>query len=144
MTEKINHGEYPWEDSPSARRFPKTQLYTRDQDHISLWRHGATTHIIFTRADFEKYAGKELSDRLLNWADDDITAIAIKSREEPATSYLKAMDRLNLTKEDIVERTDLSVGDVETLLNPRYRNNTDLIIKMCDILELNPITVGFV
>jgi hypothetical protein len=123
--------------------YPRTSLLVRSVYQIAEYFVGSTG-LVFSEEDLTYYAGDELADSIMEDIRDYGTAIAIKNKNEPGETIKNKMKEKNITIEWLLENTDLDITTIQNILNNSVDVKFKLIYFMCELLDINPITIGLI
>lgn len=122
--------EVPAEIERKARE--SKLLFVRSQDHLALFREGATGRRLLAVEALEIF-GVDLLREIV----DRGSAILPSGKEEPSATFRKRRESLGLSPDSVARRAGIKVQDVINAENSRIRTSIHILERLASVLSLD-------
>ena len=115
-------------------------MFVRTQDHLAFYnRFSKATGIMMTAEEVLEIFGIE---KIIE-ADDKGSAIIVLERAEPAASFINMRNKKGLTQQQLADLAGVSLEQVKDAEDSGTRTHTDVLVKICKVLDMDPKRISF-
>ncbi|MHB9072525.1 MAG: ImmA/IrrE family metallo-endopeptidase [Desulfobaccales bacterium] len=125
-------------DTPEARAKLSREIFVRSQDHLGVYRKGATGRKLTAWEALNAFG----FDLLLKAKEKGGVAL-VADGCEPARTLKARREALNLTPEDLARSGKITAENVLRAENPKYRSKIRDLVKIAQLLGLDDTVISF-
>lgn len=120
-------------EMPTDQLISSPILFVRSQDHLSEYKPGVKG-LVMTAYDVISIFGKEAVEEIL----DKGSAIIVKNELDPGVSLMARRESLYYSREDVASRAQIREVDVKDAESKDTRTPMWILVKICEVLNLDP------